>query len=493
MTFEPTIRPALGTTAVAVDARRGDGSRRLAASHAQQALWFLHRLDPTSPAYHTGAALLVHAPLDPGALERGLIRLADRHDMLRSTFHLTAGVVERRVHTVAQFDLDVRPAPDLDADQLRELARQTLNLPFRLEEAVFRFVLFRLSAERSLLVMAAHHIATDAWSNWVLIRDLLEFYQQEASRHPVEPPGLTGTFEDFVQREAELLASHRYRELVFHWQGICAGAVPGELPVDYGRAVSTGVGATYRLRLDSDEVAALRAAAAGCDVTTFAFLLGCFQALVGIYGRQRAFLIGCPTSARHGARTRDVVGNFVNTLLFRAEVSRRTTFRDLATDAYRQVGDGMRAVGLPFSLLPHVVRPARQAGTAPLCRITFNLIGTAHPDPLLRRLLDPDAGGGPVAHAGLMLEPIPVPQSEGQLDLAVHVQQSRDSLTVEFRYDTGLFELESVQRLAVHYRRLLAAAAAQPDRPMARTSLVNHEELTDLMGEAPATDLTDER
>jgi hypothetical protein len=459
----------------------------LPVSHAQQALWFLHRLEPTSPAYHTGAALLVHAPLDTPSLQRALARLADRHDMLRSTFQQTAGALERRLHPGPALAFERCEAPDLSGGALRELARATLNRPFALDEATFRFVHFGLSERRSMLVMAAHHIATDAWSNWVLIRDLLELYRQETAGDRVELPAVPQTYQDFVRREADLLTSPRYAQLASYWRGICADTPPGELPLDHARtgAGATGAGATLRLRLTGDEVAALRSAAAGCDVTIFAYLLGCFQAVVSIYSRQRRFLIGCPSSARHGAGTRDVVGNYVNTLLFRADVGRRTTFADLARDAYRQVGDGMRAIGFPFSLLPRVANPSRRDGSAVLCRITFNLIGTAYPDPLLRLLLDPDGGQGPVEYAGLMLEPIPVPQSEGQVDLAVHVQQSRDSLAVEFRYDTALFEPETIQRLSVHFRRLLVTAAAEPDRPVLRTPLVADRELADLIEGAP--------
>lgn len=458
-------------------------------SYAQQALALLHRLDPVSPAYHTGAALLVHAALDGPAMRRALHRLAQRHDMLRSTFRPTLRGVERVVHDTAPFQLEERHTPAFDDTALRALARRIVNRPFALEAQVFRFVAVRSDDGRFLLVMGAHHIATDAWSNWVLIRDLLELYRQECHGERTDLAAVAGTYQEFVSREAEQLGSPRHRELAEHWRARCAGIPAGELPTDRpraGQASTTPAGATHRLRITGDEVAALRAAAAGCEVTAFAYLLGCFQALVSGYGRQAAFLIGCPTSARHTARSRDVVGNFVNTLLFRADVTRRTTFRDLAHAAYRQVGEGIRAAAYPFALLPQVVRPARQDGAATLCRITFNLIGTVSPDPLLRLLLDPDAQPDPVRHAGLLLQPITVPQSEGQVDLAVHVQHSRNCLAVEFRYDNGLFEPATVARLAGHYRRLLAAAAAEPDRVVARTPLLDGRELADLMGHAPA-------
>ncbi|WP_327004455.1 condensation domain-containing protein [Dactylosporangium sp. NBC_01737] len=468
----------------------------LPVSHAQQALALLHRLDPVSPAYHTGAALVVQAALDAAALQRAVTRLARRHDTVRTTFTVagadlsadigsqTAAAPESGIRCVledaASVRLEVSRADHHDDAAVRSLAQRLVNRPFQLDAAAFRFVAVHLDDRRFLLVMAAHHIATDAWSNWLLIRDLLELYRQERCGEPADLSA-AGTYQDFVAREAALLASARRTDLAAYWQRTCAGVPAGELPVDHSRPARPGVGATHRIRLTGAELAALRSAAAGAEVTLFAFLLGCFQALVARYGGQRSFLLGCPTSVRHTAGSRDVAGNFVNTLLFRADINRRTTFLELATAAYEQVGAGVRASGFPFALLPPVVRPARSAGAAVLCRITFNLIGTAHPEPLLRLLLDPDSTTTPVPYAGLLVQPLTVPQSEGQLDLAVHIQHGRDSMSVELRYDTALFEAETVARLAESYRRLLAAAAAQPDRAVMRTPLFDAAELAELM------------
>src|SRR5918994_6812467 len=55
-------------------------------SFAQQRLWFLHRLDPASPAYNIPAALRLRGRLDVAALQRSLAEIARRHEALRTTF-----------------------------------------------------------------------------------------------------------------------------------------------------------------------------------------------------------------------------------------------------------------------------------------------------------------------------------------------------------------------------------------------------------------------
>src|SRR5437763_6377225 len=55
-------------------------------SFAQQRLWFIHQLQPESPAYNIPAALRLTGPLDAEALEASLSEIARRHVALRTTF-----------------------------------------------------------------------------------------------------------------------------------------------------------------------------------------------------------------------------------------------------------------------------------------------------------------------------------------------------------------------------------------------------------------------
>src|SRR5262249_12680372 len=55
-------------------------------SFAQQRLWFLHQLNPESPAYTIYQALRLWGPLDEGALGRALAELLRRQEALRTHF-----------------------------------------------------------------------------------------------------------------------------------------------------------------------------------------------------------------------------------------------------------------------------------------------------------------------------------------------------------------------------------------------------------------------
>src|SRR5918992_1328169 len=55
-------------------------------SFAQQRLWFLHQMDPSSAAYNMPVAFRLSGPLDVAALGRALGEIVRRHEILRTTF-----------------------------------------------------------------------------------------------------------------------------------------------------------------------------------------------------------------------------------------------------------------------------------------------------------------------------------------------------------------------------------------------------------------------
>src|SRR5256885_15817995 len=70
-------------------------------SYAQQRLWFLHRLEPDSPAYNVPAAFRLSGPVNIAALEKSFQEIVRRHEILRTTFSLLDGEPKQIIAPVA--------------------------------------------------------------------------------------------------------------------------------------------------------------------------------------------------------------------------------------------------------------------------------------------------------------------------------------------------------------------------------------------------------
>ena len=61
-------------------------------SYAQQRLWFLDQLMPGNTMYNMPAVVRLRGELDVAALERAMTQVMERHETLRTTFHVVDGV-----------------------------------------------------------------------------------------------------------------------------------------------------------------------------------------------------------------------------------------------------------------------------------------------------------------------------------------------------------------------------------------------------------------
>jgi hypothetical protein len=446
-------------------------------SVGQQSLWLLYRLEPDSPAYNdAGAGRLTPGP-DVAALARAVRLLLQRHEILRSRFVEIDGL-PTRIEEPRGTALEVRRVDGVDAATLLRAVNELAKQPFDLERTgPLRIVLLQRETD-AVLVVVNHHIATDAASQWIIWRDLLDSYAAFAQgRHPELVP-LTGSYHDHVIAEQRLLTAKR-EQLEQYWRGVCAGVEAAELPLDRPRPHRRSApGATTSRRLSDDLVNGVHRTAAELGVTPFALLLGVFQSLIYRHTSQSSFLIGCPTTTRRQRRAIGVVGYFVNTLVIRADFEPRTTFAEATKRAAQQIMSGAAHVGFPYPLLQQLDAGRTRARRSAFFRIAVTMVSASRYGAALDDLAD---GKQVTSVGGLRMEVIDVPRLEGQADLNVEITRSTNSLTLVFRYDTGLFDEVTIVRLLDSYLRLVEAAVTDAAVPVTAVSVMSAAERAQML------------
>src|SRR5258708_6743206 len=163
-------------------------------SFNQERLWFLDRLQPGSVAYNLPVALRLQGPL----------RLA-----------APAGAL---------------PA-EARAAEVRRLLREEALRPFDLELGpIFRFSLLRLGPEDHAVLVTVHHIAADALSLEIFIRELSLLYAGQ------ELPELPIRYADFACWQREWAQGGGLDEQLAYWRQRLRGAPTElELPGDRQR------------------------------------------------------------------------------------------------------------------------------------------------------------------------------------------------------------------------------------------------------------------
>ncbi|HEX8185162.1 MAG TPA: condensation domain-containing protein, partial [Blastocatellia bacterium] len=151
-------------------------------SFAQQRLWFLHQLEPDSPAYNIPWAVRITGRLDLRALELSFNEIAVRHEILRTYFDCVEGepvqVILPQVSLVLNVtDLSLIPRSASERELMRR-ASEEARQPFDLSQApLIRLRLLRLRAEEHALLLTMHHIISDGWSMGVFMREVAALYE----------------------------------------------------------------------------------------------------------------------------------------------------------------------------------------------------------------------------------------------------------------------------------------------------------------------------
>src|SRR5690606_24881883 len=117
----------------------------------QRRMWFLHKLEPHSTAYHVALAVRLEGRLNAAALRRAAGKLIARHEVLRTVYVDTPeGPVQKILSSdrdPSWEDLDLRNAAAPEDRTATEI-RERLEVPFALtREPPLRVTLMRTADE----------------------------------------------------------------------------------------------------------------------------------------------------------------------------------------------------------------------------------------------------------------------------------------------------------------------------------------------------------
>lgn len=443
-------------------ARDGD----LPLSPGQRRLYFLQRLDPDGGAYNTAFALRLSGSLDETALARALNALAERHEALRTVIVEREGEPVQRVLPDAVFPLEIFEAADeeIALDRLRERAAEPFDLT---AVAPARAHLARLAETEHLLLVAVHHIATDAWSTGILVADLAALYAGFVEGAPASLPATGVAFVDYAAWLASDAGSGTAHE--DYWVDRLRDAPTAiALPSDRPRpAVRRQVGHSLPIRFDGGLVDDLGRVARAQGATLFMTMLAAWAAVLHRLGGDEDMVIGIPVANRDRAEIERTVGFFVNTLPLRLDVSGNPRFADLVADVRERFVAGLEHAGAPFERIVERLNVPRSRSHAPLVQVLFGLHNAGTDVPTL---------------PGVAVSAVPIHNGTAKFDLNVELAEADGTVEGSVEFDADLFDAATVERMVEAWTTVLAAFAAEPRTRIGACPLLSPERTRTLHG-----------
>jgi len=478
----PTVRDLAGHVEAALRDRTGEQAppiirvsrdERLPLSFAQQRLWFLHELEPTSSFYNVPVAVRLRGRLQIDAMQRTLNEIVRRHESLRTSFPTIDAQPVQSIAPALALEL-----PLIDLSTFREdereheaqrRATEEARMPFNLATGpLIRASLVRLGAEDHVLLVTMHHIVSDGWSMGVLIKEVGALYRAYIEDKSSPLAELPVQYADFAVWQRRWLAGEVFETHLRYWRRQLGGELPVlNLPIDKPRPeVQSFRGSSQSLQLPVPVAAALNTLSKREGVTLFMLLLAAFKALLSRYTEQSDIVIGSPIANRNRVELEGLIGFFVNTLALRTDLSGNPTFRELVRRVRAVALEAYAHQDMPFEQLVEQMQPERTMSRNPLFQVMFQMENTPKEELPL---------------PGLVLSPVEVERVTTQFDLSFDVMENDEGLVVVAEYSTDLFNEATISSMLRRWRILLEGIVANPDARLDELPLLTDAEREQLL------------
>ena len=452
-------------------------------TYAQERLWLLERFHPGNFAYNIPEVFELRDALDTHFLRQAIDSVAKRHQVLNTRIVEVNGQVLQQVDAGIKIPLEVTDLSYLEEadreEHLKMLLRQESRRPFDLTVApLARFHLYRLSADRRVLLVNLHHIISDRASTRVLYRELTACYVAHAQGREPDLLALPLQYADYAvwERKSGHVRSHEH---IQYWQKQLSN-LPEPLALPFTRPANntqTSDGAVCIVKMTPEDTTALRKLANAHGASIYMVLLAAYCSLLRRYTGATDICIGSPVSERSFAEIEPLIGLFVNTMVMRCRVPPNASFLEILRGVRDTVLDAHAHRDLPFQQILTNLRPANE--TSPN--------GGKATSPLFQTMLafDPmPAGSEQVASTEVELDP-----GFAKFDLTLQLREEPTRIAGWFEYRTDVTDAVAISRFAAAFLRLLRGILADPGKPLEGIDILAFEERRLLLKEWNATEL----
>jgi amino acid adenylation domain-containing protein len=425
---------------------------------AQKRLLVLQQLDGSSTMYNQPLVFWAEGALDQDRLQAVCAMLLERHEILRTSFLMEAGVFVQSVSEMANFALE---RYDADVANVQEIVDRFVR-PFDLAKApLFRAGVIRIAEHRHVIMFDMHHAVADGVSISILMEEFLALYEGAAL------PELRLQYRDFaVWQQEKFTAEHRqYHEQ--YWLNAFSADIPVlNLPLDYPRpSVQSYSGGTFSFTLEAEAAEGVHKLAHSTGATPYMIFLAAYNVLLAKYSGQEDIVVGTPVAGRTHADLESMIGMFVNTIVLRNRPNREKTFRQFLAEVKENTLQAFEHQSYPFEELVDKLKVQRDLSRNPLFDTMFsyqNMTWSA------KRI------------EGLQCKPYGSGNPRSRFDLTLELAESEAGLQVRLEYADKLFRPQTIQRFARHFVRIVKAATRFPELNLSQIDMLDKSEIAQL-------------
>jgi len=448
-----------------------------ASSSAQKRMYIIQQMDLHSTVYNIFMGIQLGEGFQVKQLEQAIKKLVQRHESLRTSFHLNRGEVVQKVNDYVHHEFKIGYYQFTDSREASEFEKNFVR-HFDLSQApLIRMALLEINGGVKWLV-DMHHIISDGVSQDILAKDFLALYEEE----PLPP--LRVQYKDFSRwQNSEKETGKLERQEVFWLKEFEELTPPLELPLDYARpGIQTFEGDIVNFEIGERETALLKQMALREGATLYMVLLSLYNILFSKLGGQEDIAVGTPIAGRKHADLHQIIGMFVNILVLRNFPQAGKTFSGFLGEVKERTLSAFENQDYQFEDLVDRVATRKDMSRNPIFDLMFSF----------------EEGGSNRNAAKATNRPKWMNQSSpssrfdfeintAKFDLTLSGSEVDEKLSFSLQYRTKLFKEATIKRLTRYFKNIAAAVLERPQREIAGIDFIPAEEKRRLIVEFNST------
>ncbi|MCP4155224.1 MAG: amino acid adenylation domain-containing protein, partial [bacterium] len=438
-------------------------------SAAQKRMYTLNSLTPDSVNYNITGALLAEGELSKSLFEGVFEKLINRHESLRTSFHLIDGNTVQRVHSPHKTEFRITlSALGKEATAPEQEAGEALGKflrPFTLSQApLMRVELVKLEERKHIVLFDTHHIIADGISMEILINEFSALYAGQ------ELPPLTLQYKDYTAWQKRTMKTGKLMKQKKYWQERYSGEIPVlAISTDYTRPpVQSFEGDTITFEIDESLTAQLKELTKNHGATIYITLLTLYNILLSRYSGQEDIIVGSPSAGRRHIDLENIIGMFVNTVAIRNDPQPGKSFIDFLKEVRQNALEAFENQDYQFDDLLEHLDLNRESGRNPLFDTMFTL----------QTLEDQK-----LEIKGLTFKPYEFESKISKFDITMRLHEGENILFANLDYCVKLFKKETMTRFVTHFEKIIEEVVTRPTLTLANINILSETEAKQLLYE----------
>lgn len=345
-------------------------------SFAQERLLFLYLLKPESSFYNVPLTIKLTGELNKEALEKSIYQIVQRHEVLRSTYHLIDEKEVQKIHNDYQIpwlEFDYSEYEDAEFEVMKTLKSEGQKAFDLTKAPLVKAILVKTSKEEYFFQLNTHHIAIDGWSIGILVKELASFYNHNTQSKEYKTYELEYQYSDYANWQRTYLNENVLKNQLGYWKKQLHNFSNLQLPTKQDTENQTEKNKVFRATITKEQSNALRKLSQENNCTLFMTLLTAFNIQLHAISKQEDIVIGTDVANRSHINTEKLVGFFVNQIVLRNNLSNNPTAKSLLKKVRTNTLSAYQYQDLPFEKLVQFLNPKRATNQMPFFNVKIVL------------------------------------------------------------------------------------------------------------------------